>query len=179
MEYKRQFTKPNFLWTKEYIDTIVHEIRLKHLIGSKKYIKEISIDEVRARVRFVLLKFSNPYSRNKKSILRKYIIAFPDGHITLPRSRIIKISNYAPEGNIRDALYIVLLNVFCITEERLYNYVRNRLIESGIIKGQKIVKEYRGGMNTSCNMLSSGKRTRFVGLTGGRGIELPQNPSFR
>ena len=179
MDNIEQLARPKFLWTREHIDKIANGIRLEHISGNKKLRKNINIDEVQARVRFVLLKFSNPYSRNKKNILRKYIITFPDKHITLQQSKIIQISKYAPEGNIRDALYVVLVNVFSKYEERLYNYVRNMLIESGKIEGDKNIIEYRGGMNTSCNMVSSGKKTRFVGLTGGRGIVVPQNPLLR
>lgn len=182
VNYERK-EKPKFLWEKDYIDDVVNNISVNNLaIKRKKNNKyDISTDEIRERIRFVLLKFSNPYSRNKKNILRKYIMAFPDNQIFLNHGQIVKISKCAPKGNMRDALYVVLLDVFGKSEERLYNYVRNKLIDSEIIKGTKRIIEYKGGLGraASCNASAYGKRRQFIGLSGGRGIEVPKNPILR
>lgn len=57
-----------YLWSKDRIDEIVSYLKGK---------------DARKRLKFVLLNFSNPYTRNKKQILKKYIIAFPNSRLVL------------------------------------------------------------------------------------------------
>ena len=166
MNDKVRHDNVKYLWSRERIDEIV------------SYLKG---EDARKRLKFVLLRFSNPYTRNKKQILKKYIIAFPDHRLILGQGKIVKLSKSAPEGNIRNALYVVLINIFSTSGIGLYNFVRNMLIDKKVIKAEKhSVQTYGGrGINTSCNAPSYSKRSFFVGLTGGRGAVIRSKPSLR
>ena len=137
-----------------------------------------SIEEMRIRLKYVLLQFSDPQKRTH-NILRKFIRRFPRQQACISYSQLRKIADNAPYGHVRDALFALLLNIFSLSQMRLYNSVRNKLIDEGQITGDKVeITGRRGSGFTSFGPVSK-KHSQFVGLTGGGGLVQPNNPKYR
>ena len=167
----------NYLWSIDEIDNIVKKISRN---SAKKHLGyKPKIEEIRIRLKYVLLQFSDPRKR-KHNILRKFIRRFPEQQACISYSQLCKIADNAPSGHVRDALFALLLNVFSSNQERLYNSVRNKLIDEGQISTDKveIIRHRRSRSFSSFGPVSK-KHSQFVGLTGGVGLIMPNNPRNR